>query len=322
MHTLALFLLASIAVGGVAWVFLYPILSGERQTEKRVASVARADPVVRTRGQPKSRRDMVEQTLKEIEERHKKSKNAPLSVRISQAGLGWSKRQFFMISAGIGVVMFVLGLAMAPGGLISALALGFAGAFGLPRWLLSFLKKRRESKFLEHFPDAVDIIVRGVKAGLPLLDCLKMIMTESSEPVKSEFRSIVETQAIGIQLGDACAKLYEDMPLPEANFFGIVIAIQQKSGGNLAEALGNLSRVLRDRKKMKAKIKAMSQEAKSSAAIIGALPIAVMTLVYLSSPNYISLLWTEPLGRVMLAASAVWMFAGVMVMKKMINFDF
>jgi tight adherence protein B len=200
--------------------------------------------------------------------------------------------------------------------------MAFAGAFGIPRWLLSFMKKRRENKFLDSFPDAVDIIVRGVKAGLPLLDCLKMITVESPEPLKSEFRSIVETQAVGMPLGEACGKLYERMPLAEANFFGIVITIQQKSGGNLAEALGNLSRVLRDRKKMKAKIQAMSQEAKASAAIIGALPLAVMTLVWITSPQYIALLWTEPLGRVMLAASAVWMSMGVMVMKKMINFDF
>ena len=172
------------------------------------------------------------------------------------------------------------------------------------------------------FPDAVDVIVRGVKAGLPLLDCLKMIALEAPEPLKSEFRAILETQAIGMPLGEACGKLYERMPLPEANFFGIVIAIQQKAGGNLSEALGNLSRVLRDRKKMKAKIQAMSQEAKASAGIIGALPIAVMTLVYITSPQYISLLWTDPLGRMMLAASAVWMSMGVMVMKKMINFDF
>jgi tight adherence protein B len=151
---------------------------------------------------------------------------------------------------------------------------------------------------------------------------LKMIASESPEPVKSEFRMIVETQAVGMPLGDACQKLYEDMPLPEANFFGIVIAIQQKAGGNLAEALGNLSRVLRDRKKMKAKIQAMSQEAKASAGIIGSLPLAVMAIVYLTSPQYITLLWTEPLGRMMLAASAIWMFIGVMVMKKMINFDF
>jgi tight adherence protein B len=149
-----------------------------------------------------------------------------------------------------------------------------------------------------------------------------MITVDAPEPVKSQFRTIVETQAVGLPLGDACGKLYENMPVPEANFFGIVISIQQKAGGNLSEALGNLSRVLRDRKKMKAKIQAMSQEAKASASIIGALPIAVMTMVYITSPQYISLLFTEPLGHVMLACSAGWMLMGVMVMKKMINFDF
>jgi tight adherence protein B len=321
MQALAMAFLASVAVGGIAWVFVYPILSGERKAEQRVASVAKAVPVARVARNQRSRRDVVEQTLKEFEERHKKSRNRPISVRIAQAGLKWSKQKFLLISVGIGVFMFLVGL-FTGGGLLVAAAMAFAGAFGIPRWLLSFLKKRREAKFLHVFPDAVDIIVRGVKAGLPLLDCLKMITTESQEPVKSEFRMIVETQAVGMPLGDACQKLYEEMPVPEANFFGIVVSIQQKSGGNLAEALGNLSRVLRDRKKMKAKIQAMSQEAKASASIIGALPVAVMTLVYITSPDYISMLWTEPLGRVMLAASAAWMFMGVMVMKKMINFDF
>jgi tight adherence protein B len=322
MQAIALFFLASVAFGGVAWVFVYPILSGERKAEQRMANVAKAEPAARaTRGSQKSRRDIIENTLKEFDERHKKSKRVPLSVRLAHAGLLWSKRQFFLVSAGIGAAMFLLGQ-LTGGGFVVPGTLGLVGAFGLPRWLLSFLKKRRENKFLNAFPDAVDIIVRGVKAGLPLLDCMKMITVEAPEPVKSEFRAIVETQAIGMPLGDACGKLYERMPVPEANFFGIVVAIQQRSGGNLAEALGNLSRVLRDRKKMKAKIQAMSQEAKASAAIIGALPIAVMTMVYITSPNYISLLWTEPLGRVMLAASVVWMSMGVMVMKKMINFDF
>ena len=322
MQTIALFFLASVAVGGVVWVFVYPILSGDRKAELRMANVAKSEPAARaTRTTQKSRRDIIENTLKEFEERHKKSKHVPLSVRIARAGLSWSKRQYFVISAAIGAAFFTLGF-LSGAGIIVAVVLGVASALSLPRWLLAFLKKRRESKFLESFPDAVDIIVRGVKAGLPLLDCLKMITVEAPEPTKSEFRAIVETQAIGMPLGEACGKLYEHMPLPEANFFGIVISIQQRSGGNLAEALGNLSRVLRDRKKMKAKIQAMSQEAKASAAIIGALPIAVMTLVYITSPNYISLLWTEPLGRVMLAASVIWMSMGVLVMKKMINFDF
>jgi tight adherence protein B len=309
-------------MGGVVWVFVYPILSGERKAEQRMASVAKADAVTRTpRGHQKSRRDSIESTLKEFDERHKKNKRVPLSVRLARAGLSWSKRQFVIISAAIGMALFMAGL-LTGAGLLPAIGLGFAGAFGLPFWLLSFLKKRRENKFLNAFPDAVDMIVRGVKAGLPLIDCMKMITIEAPEPLKSEFRAIVETQAVGIPLGEACAKLYERTPVPEANFFGIVIAIQQKAGGNLSEALGNLSRVLRDRKKMKAKIQAMSQEAKASAGIIGALPIAVMTLVYITSPAYIALLWTEPLGHVMLAVSAVWMGIGVMVMKKMINFDF
>ena len=274
MDALAVFFLTSVAVGGIVYVFVFPILSGERKTEKRVASVAKSEPVARAaRGQQRSRRDVVESTLKEFEERHKKSKNPSLSVRIAQAGLTWTKQKFMVISVIVGCVLFV-GALIGNAGLLPAAGIGFVGAFGLPRWLLSFFKKRRESKFLNAFPDAVDIVVRGVKAGLPLLDCMKMITVEAPEPLKSEFRAIIETQAIGIPLGEACGKLYERMQVPEANFFGIVIAIQQKAGGNLAEALGNLSRVLRDRKKMKGKIQAMSQEAKASASIIGALPVA------------------------------------------------
>ena len=322
MDSLAVFFLAAVAVGGLVWVFLYPILSGERKAEKRMESVAKATPAARTsRGAQRSRRDTVESTLKEFEERQKKNRKLPLSVRIEQAGLKWSKNQFVMVSAGVGFGLFMVALLIGPG-LVPAVAIGFAGAFGLPRWMLSFLKKRREAKFLNGFPDAVDIIVRGVKAGLPLLDCMKMIAIEAPEPLKTEFRVIVETQAVGMPLGEACNKLYERTPVPEANFFAIVISIQQKAGGNLSEALGNLSRVLRDRKKMKSKIRAMSQEAKASAGIIGALPVAVMTLVYVTSPQYISLLFTEPLGNVMLAGSAAWMTMGVLVMKKMINFDF
>jgi tight adherence protein B len=325
METIALFFLATAAAGGVAWVFLYPLLSGERQVEKRKESVARPERVSRNaaaqRAGPKVRREQVEETLKELEQRQKKAKNPPIGVRLGQAGLSWSKNQFLLASAALGLGALLAGLLFNAGWLIS-LGLAFAAGFGLPRWLLAFLKKRREQRFLDVFPDAVDVIVRGIKAGLPLLDCLKMIAVEAPEPVRSEFRAVVDTQTVGIPLGEACTKLYERVPLPEANFFGIVISIQQKAGGNLSEALGNLSRVLRERKRMKAKIKAMSMEAKASAAIIAALPVAVMLLVWITSPNYISLLWTEPLGRLMLASCVVWMSMGVMVMKKMINFDF
>ena len=227
-----------------------------------------------------------------------------------------------MITASVLSVVAFVGAMTLGIGLVPALGFGFAAGAGFPFWALSFLKKRREGKFLEAFPDAVDVIVRGIKAGLPLLDSLKMIAVDAQEPVRSEFRSIIETQTIGIPLGEACLKLFENMPVPEANFFGIVVSIQQRAGGNLSEALGNLSRVLRDRKKMKAKIQAMSMEAKASASIIGALPIAVMTLVWITSPAYIELLWTDPFGRVMMACCGVWMAIGIFIMRKMINFDF
>jgi tight adherence protein B len=322
VQIIAVFFLVSVAIGGVVYVFLYPSLSGERKAEQRMQSVTKTEPLARvSRGPQKSRRDLVESSLKDFEERHKKSKNVPISVRIMRAGLSWSKRQFIIISAFVGLIMALLGF-MSGTGLLGAAGLGFAGAFGVPRWFLSFLRKRREARFIDGLADAVDVIVRGVKAGLPLGDCIRMIALESPEPLKTEFRLIMETQAVGMPLGEACGKLYERTPLPEANFFGIVVAIQQKAGGNLSEALGNLSKVLRDRKKMRAKIQAMSQEAKASAAIIGALPIAVMILVYITSPQYITLLFTNSMGHIMLAGSAVWMTMGVLVMKKMINFDF
>jgi tight adherence protein B len=323
MQHLALFLLVGLAIGGVAWVFLYPILSGERTAERRRVAAARTEPATTrvSRGAQKSRREQVEESLKDLEVKNNKSKRPPLQARIVQAGLNLSKQRFMMMAGGFGVFVLLLTLIMGAG-FLPAIALGFAAACGLPMWLLSFLKTRRENKFLNTFPDSVDVIVRGIKAGLPLLDSLKIIANEAPEPAKTEFRAIVETQTIGIPLGEACGKLYERMPLPEANFFGIVISIQQKAGCNLSEALGNLSRVLRERKKMKAKIQAMSMEAKASAVIIGSLPVCVGLLVYLTSPDYIELLWTTELGRIMIACCVVWMSMGVFVMKKMINFDF
>jgi tight adherence protein B len=157
---------------------------------------------------------------------------------------------------------------------------------------------------------------------LPLNDCIKIIANEAAEPVKSEFRQISETQAIGLTLADAVSRLPDRVPTPEANFFTIVIAIQQRAGGNLAEALGNLSRVLRERKKMKGKIAAMAMEAKASAYIIGALPVVVMLLTWLTSPNYIKLLFTDSIGHLILVCSVMWMGMGILMMRKMINFDF
>jgi len=322
MQALALAFMASVAVGGLAWVFLYPQLSGEKKAEMRRSSIARPEPKMRSADRAqRSKRDQVEMSLKEVEARNKEKSKVPLGIRITQAGLEWSEQKFFVISGMLGLFAFAVPVLFG-GGLLAGAGLAFAAGFGLPRWVLGFLKKRREDAFLKALPDAVDVVVRGIKAGLPLFDSLKVVAADASEPLRSEFNSIIETQTIGMPLGEACARLYERMPLPEANFFGIVIAIQQKSGGNLSEALGNLSKVLRDRKKMKEKIQAMSMEAKASAGIIGSLPPIVMLLVYMSTPDYISLLWTHETGRLMLAGCVVWMSCGIFVMKKMINFDF
>lgn len=264
MQVLALAFLATAAVGGIAWVFLYPLLSGERKAEGRRASIARADaPAAKqTEKTQRSRREQVETSLKDLEARRQQEKSVPLNVRLSQAGLNWTTQKFWIVSAVVAGALFGIALFVG-GGMLGAAGLAFAGGFGLPRWTLGFLKKRRESKFLAALPDAVDVIVRGIKAGLPLFESIKVVAADAPEPLRSEFLAIIETQAIGMPLGEACSRLYERMPLPEANFFGIVISIQQKSGGNLSEALGNLSKVLRDRKKMKEKIQAMSMEAKA-----------------------------------------------------------
>jgi len=323
-ETLALVFLAMVATGGVAYVFLYPLLSGERAAEKRAAAISTTNAASgkKTRVNAEiSKREQVLQSLKELEEKQKKSKTPPLAVQLHQAGLDWTKRGFIIFSVYCAVVLGLGGWLGTAKPLVG-LALAFAGGLGVPRWYINYKRNKRIKAFANVFPNALDVIVRGVKAGLPLGDCIRMIANEAADPVKTEFRTVVETQALGVSLPDAVAKIYEHIPCSEANFFGIVIAIQAKAGGNLSEALGNLAKVLRDRKKMRAKIQAMSAEAKAGAMIIGSMPIIVAVLVYITSPDYISLLWTDPRGQVVLVVSATVMGMGVLVMRKMINFDF
>jgi tight adherence protein B len=322
LSLLAAVVLAAIAAGGFAYVFLYPLLSGDARAEKRhKAVVGDGERRVEKVGRGGDRREQVAQSLKEIEQREKNRNKLTLEQRIAQAGLDWSKVRFYLISAGLGLTLALI-LFLITGAPMLAGAGLFVGLLGLPRWMLAFLKKRRLSKYLEELPNAIDVIVRGIRSGLPLGDCLRIIASEAREPVKSEFRYIVEQQTLGLSIGDAVDKLYDRVPVAESNFFAIVIGIQQKSGGNLAETLGNLSKVLRERRKMKQKIIAMSMEAKASAGIIAALPFVVALLTYFTSPTYIELLWITFTGKMMLCVSAIWMTFGVLVMRKMINFDF
>ena len=318
--------LGVISGGGLAYVLFYGRLSGEYAGSKRVEKIAAVNGKrgadIRAGGDGAQRRKQIEDTLRESEERrNRSSKNVPLHIKLEQAGLSWSKRGYFIGSGIAALATAVATFVMAQNPLI-ALAVGFVFGLGIPTWLVNFLKNRRLFKFIDEFPNAIDVIVRGVKAGLPLVDCIRICAQEAQEPVKSEFRKMIETQTLGIPLAEAVEGLAARVPIPETNFFSIVVTVQQRSGGNLSEILGNLSKVLRDRKKMKAKINAMSQEAKASAAIIASLPFLVLIMVYLSSPDYIQLLWTTPTGKLLMFGSVLWMLAGILVMRKMINFDF
>ena len=267
-----------------------------------------------------ARRKQVTDSLKEIENKAS-AKRQTIQAKITQAGFEWTRNQFFLASFGLGVVLGGL-VFFLNGSMLAAGPVFLVGALGLPNWTLIYLRNRRFKRFRLAFPDALDIIIRGVKAGLPLGDCMRIIAAESGEPVRSEFRQIIQSQAIGLGLSESVERLADRVPIPEASFFAIVIAIQQKAGGNLSEALANLSRVLRERKKMQGKIKAMSSEAKASAMIIGALPFAVGFLVWLTSPHYIELLWLTSTGHMVIVGCLIWMGIGIGVIKKMISFDF
>jgi tight adherence protein B len=317
---LLIIVLAAAAAGGAAWALLYPMLSGNAKAEKRQQAAGFGQRLAAV-SETSIRRGEVAASLRDLEDRQKRLRRLPLSVRLEQAGLEWSKTKFYVVSLFIGLFFALVSL-VASGSPVGGALGAFAGFFGAPRWMLTFLRKRRQRRFLNELPNAVDVILRGVKAGLPLADCIRIVAGESQEPVKTEFKRIIEQQAVGIPLAEATARLYDRTSLAEANFFAIVVAIQQKAGGSLSDALGNLSRVLRDRRRMRAKIVAMSQEAKASAAIIGSLPIIVMALVYMTTPKYIALLWTTDIGTMLLVGSGIWMLIGVLVMRKMINFDF
>ncbi|HEY1736864.1 MAG TPA: type II secretion system F family protein [Methylovirgula sp.] len=315
--------LAATAVAGFGYVLIYPLLSGERKAEKRQAAYTAATSTRKANDktvESTARRKQVADSLKEIERRNAR-KRVSLDVKIARAGLTTSKRMFFIYSGISGIVCGILLYALSHQ-IYFAAAAAVAGALGLPQWFLGFRTKRRLKKFVNLFPESIDIIVRGVKAGLPLGDCLRIIATEVDEPVRSEFRQVVEAASMGLSISEACERLATQVPISETSFFAIVINIQQKAGGNLSEALSNLSGVLRDRKMMEGKIKAFSSEAKASAMIIASLPFIVAGLVYITSPAYISLLWQKPSGQLVLAGSAIWMSIGVFIMNKMISFDY
>jgi tight adherence protein B len=312
--------LVTLAVGGVMYAVVYPYLSGDIKAQKRTAALMSSTERRRDNrsADPAKRRKMIQDSLKDIET--KAAKKLTLEQRIAQAGLKVSRPMFMMGAGAVGLVA-ALGSLVINGDPLLSLGVGVVVGVGLPHWLLGFLAKRRVARFIEEFPGSVDIIIRGIKAGLPVADCFRMIATEAAEPVRSEFRQIVESQTIGLSIGEATERFAERMPVAEASFFSIVISLQEKSGGNLSEALGNLAGVLRERKKMKAKVRAMSAEAKASAGIIGSLPFLVGLAVWFTNQPYMAVLFNTTVGNVIIAASLLWMAVGVFIMKNMIDFE-
>ncbi|GAD59679.1 type II secretion system F family protein [Brevundimonas sp. BAL450] len=316
--------LAFVVIASLGWVFVGGEDSSDRAVKraqafgnpKKAAAAARAAAA----NTPEQRRKQIMDQLKESDRKERKAR-VTMAAKLRQAGLSMKMRTFIIFSVMSGLAFGLIALVL---GLNPLLTIGVAliTGVGLPRWVVGFLGKRRMKKFSGEFANAVDVIVRGIKSGLPVHDCFKIIARESPAPLGPEFQRLVEGLGVGLTLSQALDRMYERMPTPELRFFAIVIAIQQKTGGNLAEALGNLSAVLRARRMMGEKIKAMSSEAVASAGIIGSLPPAVMMIVMITTPAYMILLFTDPRGQIMLLISAMWMSMGIFVMKRMISFKF
>jgi tight adherence protein B len=320
--TLLLGILFALATGGVAFAFT----GGDEKTQKRVAAVAKPEGKSRGRNltpqqDAAQKRKNVAVMLKDVEKNRAAKKEKPtMRRRLEQAGFPKASPRSFWILCGIlAALTAATATLLHQKPLVIVLAV-FGVGLGLPRWVLGFLTARRKKKFTENFANAIDVIVRSVKSGLPTNEALRIVAREAPNPVGSEFYNLVESLKVGVTMEQALKRMMESMPTAEVGFFAIVMTIQGKSGGNLSEALGNLAGVLRDRKRLRGKIKAMSSEAKASAMIIGSLPVAVMGLVYVTTPNYIMKLFTEKAGNLMLAVCVIWMSIGITVMRKMINF--
>jgi tight adherence protein B len=313
-------ILFTLALGGVAFAFA----GGNEAPRKRVQAVA-GPGKARARGaapeNAAQKRKNVAALLKDVEKNRAAKKEKPtMRRRLEQAGFPKTDpRAFWMICGTMAAITATLCIVLKQSPLVAAMAV-FVVGLGLPRWVLSFLAARRRKKFTENFANAIDVIVRSVKSGLPTHEALRIVAREAPNPVGSEFTNLVEGMKVGVTLEQGLKRMLDSMPTAEVGFFAIVMTIQSKAGGNLSEALGNLAGVLRDRKRLQGKIKAMSSEAKASAMIIGALPPGVMAIVYITTPKYIALLFTEKAGNLMLAICVIWMSVGIMVMRKMINF--
>jgi len=324
MNPLIFAVLAIVCVGAAGFA-LVPSLLGGGRADKRIRALqgdiqANRREATASRNR-ETRRKEIQQTLRaQTATLEKRKKRVPLQDQLYQAGMKLKRGAFIRNSIILGVVLFVATFVFQVD-LLYCVIFGLAGGYLLPRMYLGRRRKKYQNNFLDELPNAVEAIVRGVKSGLPLNDSMRLVAKEAKEPIKSDFQRVLDQQSLGKSMMEAVMTLYDRVPLPEVNFFVVVITVQQQAGGNLSEALGNLARVLRNRKKMKQKVKAMSSEAKASAMIIGSLPFIVAGLVTLTTPSYMLPLFQTNIGLVMLGIAAILMSMGIFIMSKMVQFD-
>ena len=311
----------ALAIGVTLYILISPLLAqSARANERRLAIVrGEARKISASRDtEAAARRKQVTESLKDLDKRDKQSDKISLEMKLEQAGLAISVRSFIIASCISGFVVGLLSFMLLNHWY--ALAGLLVGGVGIPNWIVNYLRAKRLKDFLKEFPVAIEVIIRGVKSGLPLAACLQTVAVQARQPVREEFQMIVASTSIGLTIAEGIERLAQRVPLPETNFFAIVVSIQQKAGGNLTEALGNLSQVLRDRITMELKVKALSSEAKSSAWIIGSLPVALSLVIYFMSPGYLEPLWTTEMGQMALSGIAIWMSLGIFSMRQMVNF--
>ena len=248
------------------------------------------------------------------------SKTEALALRLHRTGKNWTLSQYTYASLGL-AILFAIVLFLRTGSLPLSLAVGtFAGA-GIPHFIVGRAIKKRTAQFNVKFPDAIELLVRGLRSGLPVTETLSVVAQEVPGPVGQEFKAIVERIKIGRTMEESLQETAERLNIPEFNFFCITLAIQRETGGNLAETLSNLSDVLRKRAQMKLKIKAMSSESKASAYIVGALPFIVFTMIWWINPEYVGQFFIDERLIVAGLGGLVWMGIGVFIMAKMVSFE-
>jgi len=248
------------------------------------------------------------------------SRAEALALRLHRTGMGWSMTSYIYGSIGLSLGIALL-IFIKSGIALLSLLVGAVIGMGLPHLLVNMFINRRINAFNSKFPDAIDLLVRGLRSGLPVTETLGVVSGEVPGPVGEEFKMVTERIKIGKTMEDALQETADRLGTPEFQFFCITLAIQRETGGNLAETLSNLSDVLRKRAQMKLKIRAMSSESKASAYIVGALPFIVFGLVYMMNPDYMGKFFEDQRLIVAGLGALVWMSIGGFIMAKMVNFE-